>query len=271
MNKILRSDSYKSTFLFLLFFLLAFQTNIKAVGQVKFSAVCPHKQISKNEYLQVQYIVENASNVEQIAPPTFKNFSIVSGPNQQSGMSNINGNIKQFIALEYILKPLRTGNFIFDPATAKADGKTLHSNSLSIVVSNKASGASSGAAAFSPFSNIITDPLPANRTRQFDDYILHKGDNIAEKIKKNLFINVSVNKTTCYVGEPIVASYKLYTRLKSESNIIKSPSFNGFSVSEMEMPDNYTLGTEKYNGREYSVYTLRKVQLYPLQADTVEL
>jgi len=271
MNKILRSGICKSNFSFLWFLYFVFQINSNAVAQVKFSAVCPNKQIGKNEYLQVQYIVENASNVEQIAPPSFKNFSIVSGPNQQSGMSNINGNVSQFIALEYILKPQRIGNFTFDPGTAVVDGKTLRSNSLAIVVSNKSSGTSPGATTFSPFSSILPDPVAAPRMRQFDDYILHRGENIPEKIKKNLFVNVSVNKNTCYVGEPIVASYKLYTRLNSESNIIKSPSFNGFSVSEMELPDNYTLGTEKFNGKEYKVYTLRKVQLYPLQSGTVEL
>ena len=30
-------------------------------------------------------------------------------------------------------------------------------------------------------------------------------------------------------------------------------------------------GIEKYNGRMYNVYTLRKVQLYPLQAGTVAI
>jgi hypothetical protein len=271
MNKTLPPGFYKRLFSFSLFVYFAFQTNANVVAQVKFSATCPNRQIGKNDYLQVQYIVENASNVEQITPPSFKNFSIVSGPNQQSGMSNINGNIKQFIALEFILKPQRTGNFTFDPAIAKVDGKILRSNSLSIAVNNKPSGTSPPANSLSPFANIITDPVTSPHVRQFDDYILHKGENIAEKIKKNLFINISVNKSTCYVGEPIVASYKLYTRLKSESNLIKSPSFNGFSVSEMEMPDNYTLSTEKFNGREYSVYTLRKVQLYPLQPGIAEL
>ncbi len=37
------------------------------------------------------------------------------------------------------------------------------------------------------------------------------------------------------------------------------------------MPDDFTLNNEKYNGRDYSVYTLRKVQLYPLQSGTLEL
>ncbi len=37
------------------------------------------------------------------------------------------------------------------------------------------------------------------------------------------------------------------------------------------MPDNFIISNEKYNGREYSVYTLRKVQLYPLQSGVFEL
>jgi hypothetical protein len=258
---------YKIIFSFLLSCFL-----YKVSAQVKFSAICPHNQIAKNEYLQVQYIVENASNVEQITPPFFKNFVVVSGPNQQSGMSSVNGNIQQFVALEYILKPLQPGNFTLDAATAKADGKTLRSNTLEVQVNNRVSKSSSGATTFaSPFANIITDPFSVPRTRQYDDYILRKGENIPEKIRKNLFVIVSVDKTSCYVGEPVVATYKLYTRLKSESNLTKSPSFNGFSVSELEMPDNYSLSTEKYKGRDYSVYTLRKVQLYPLQPDTIEL
>jgi hypothetical protein len=270
MNKFLRSILFKGLIpvLVLLYFSVQFDTI--AFAQVKFSAVCPNKKISKNEYLQVQFIVENATNVQQVIPPSFKNFSIVSGPNHQSGISNINGNIKQYISIEFILKPRRYGNFTLGPATAKADGKILRSNSLSVEVSNNSTDSSSGGASFSPFANIISDisPPPLHR---FDDYILRQGENLQEKIKKNLFIKVIVSKTNCYVGEPIMASYKLYTRLKSESNLTKSPSLNGFSVSELEMADDFTLNNEKYNGRDYSVYTLRKVQLYPLQPGIIEL
>ena len=90
-------------------------------------------------------------------------------------------------------------------------------------------------------------------------------------MQKNLFIKLDVNKTSCYVGEPIIASYKLYTRLRSETNITSAPSFNGFSVSELELNNNNSATTEKYNGREYNVYTMRKVQLYPLQPGTITL
>lgn len=252
--------------------LVFFTVYHSSFAQVKFSAVCPNRQIGKNEYLQVQYVVENASNVEQITPPDFKNFSIVSGPNQQSSTSIINGAVSQSVALEFILRPTGTGKFTLPPATAKVNGKTLISNSLPVqVTNNPSSGSSSGGAAFSPFSNMMSDVFSAPSLHQYDDYILHKGENVSDKIKKNLFIKLDVNKTSCYVGEPIIATYKLYTRLKSESNLTKTPSFNGFSVSEMKLPDNYANTTEKYNGREYSVYLLRKVQLYPLQAGSVQL
>ncbi|MBK7557473.1 MAG: BatD family protein [Chitinophagaceae bacterium] len=67
-------------------------------------------------------------------------------------------------------------------------------------------------------------------------------------------------------------TYKLYTRLKSESNLVKNPSFNGFSVLDLQLPNDmggYSI--EKFDGREYNVYNIRKVQLYPLLPGNLEL
>jgi hypothetical protein len=242
-------------------------------AQVKFSAAVSDKTIGKNEYLQVQFTVENAANVENIIPPSFKNFAVVSGPNHQSNMTNINGRIKQSLSIGFVLQPLSTGNFTIGSAIAKAEGKEYHSNPLRIQVTNsKSSGSAGRSSVLSPYGNITLDFQAEPATHQFDDYILKKNENVAEKVKKNLFIKIDVSKKSCYVGEPVIATYKLYTRLKSESNVLKAPSFNGFSVSELEMPDNsYQLRTEKYNGRDYNVYTLRKVQLYPLQSGKLSL
>ncbi len=253
-------------------FILFIGISWRGYAQPRLSASASEKEISKNDYVEVQFSVENAVNVEHINPPVFRNFDVVSGPSQQSGMSNINGNVKRYIALSYVLKPRSTGKFTIPGATAKADGKDLRSNPVTITVTNASSSNKSGGNSFtSPFANLALDMPSEPPIHEYDDYILHKGDNIEEKIKKNLFIKVEASKTSCYVGEPIVATYKLYTRLKSESNIIKSPSLNGFSVSELGTSPDYSLSTQKFNGRDYSVYILRKVQLYPLQPGTVEL
>jgi BatD DUF11 like domain len=241
------------------------------IAQPKFSTICSDTRIGKNELLQVQFKLENASNVERILPPVFKNFNVLSGPNQQSGMTSINGKVNQYVAISFTLQPRSTGKFIIEGATAVADGKELKSKPVSIEVTNQstASGNSNSPNTFSPFGGMGFDFPDATPRQQFDDYILKPGEKAEEKVQKNLFIKLDVNKTSCYVGEPIVASYKLYTRLRSESTITDAPSFNGFSVSDLMVNNNGDV--EKYNGRQYNVYTLRKVQLYPLQAGEVTL
>ncbi|NML19716.1 protein BatD [Pseudoflavitalea sp. G-6-1-2] len=93
-----------------------------------------------------------------------------------------------------------------------------------------------------------------------------KPGEIAElKIKQNLLLRVEVSKTSCFVGEPLKVVYKLCSRLNTSSQVMKRPSFTGFSV--MEMVDNYDSKPEieKINGAPYYVNLIRKVQLFPLQ------
>ena len=253
-------------------YLLLFVTllSIKGFSQVKFYAETPNKTIGKNDYLQLNFTVDNANKVDEITPPSFKNFQLVSGPSQQSSMTNFNGSIKRTVSLVYVLKPITTGAFTIGPATASADGHEYHSEPITIKVTNSSS-ASSNNQSISPFSNLTLDELDVPSTHAYDDYILKKGERIEDKIKKNLFVKLDVSKTTCYVGEPIVATYKIYSRLKSESNVQKMPSFNGFSVTDLGTPESFALTNEKYNGREYNVYILRKVQLYPLQPGNIVL
>jgi hypothetical protein len=271
MIKFLQRGSAK--LLFILVFLAATRSSATLFAQASFTTVCPQKKIGKNDYLQVQFKVENSSNVETIIPPSFKNFSIVSGPNQESGMTSVNGKVDQYVSICYFLKPNSTGNFTIGPATAKADGKEYHSNPVNVEVTNASSSPAGNTLpnSLSAFGNMNFDFPVEPSVHRFEDYILKKGENINDKVQKNLFLKLDVSKTNCFVGEPLIASYKLYTRLRSETNVTSAPSFNGFSVSELELNDHNSAVIEKYNGREYNVYTLRKVQLYPLQPGIITL
>ena len=254
--------------IFLFIFLLA---GYATKAQVKFTASVSPAEIGKDEYTQLKLMVENAAEVQQIIPPNLKNFIIVSGPNQESGMTMINGAVKKYIALNFVLKPKAVGNFIIAGALAKADGVDFKSNSVGIKVTAKSSGNNAGSNALnSPFSGMDPFAEPPPRS-SYNDYILRRGENPMEKIKKNMFVRAQVDKASCYVGEPIVATFKLYTRLKSESNMIKNPSFNGFSVIDLQQPNDMSSHVEKMEGREYNVYTIRKAQLYPLLPGNLEL
>lgn len=252
----------------LLFFLLCG----KAAGaQVRFSATVSPSVIGKGELAQLKLSVENAREVQRIDPPSLKNFTVVSGPNQESGMTMVNGDVNRYIALSYLIKPNTTGNLFIPPSTAKADGAEYKSNAVTLKVLAKPTGNSPfGNSPSNPFSGM--DPFGEAVPRRISrDFILKKGEDAVDKINKNMFVKLEVDRTSCYVGEPLVATYKLYTRLKSESNLVKNPSFNGFSVIDLQQPDITSYQVEKMNGREYNVYTVRKVQLYPLLAGELEL
>ena len=257
----------KKIFFLIVSLLLLCQFTVLA--QASFTATISPKTIGKNDVAELKLLVNNAGQVDQIIPPSLKNFIIISGPNQESGMESNNGVTRQYIGITYVLKPRSKGRITIEPAIAKADGKTLRSNPVTLVVDNSTGNNTGGnnVPALPGFPNFFEQ---ATRSA-YQDYILKKGENVNDKINKNIFIKVDVNKNSCYVGEPVVVTYKLYTRLKSESSIIKNPSFNGFSVIDLLQPDHLYNSVENLNGKEYNVYILRKSQLYPLQAGAVEL
>jgi hypothetical protein len=243
--------------------------NYSVTAQAKFTAKISPATIGKDEMAELKLLVENAANVQNITPPALDKFIIISGPNQESGMESINGITTQYTGITFILKPKTKGDFTIGAATASADGKTLKSNAVKIKVVNEPTGNS--ISSNSPFSGLMNFDEPVVRRGSYSDYILKKGENITDKINRNIFIKVDASKTSCYVGEPILVTYKLYTRLKSESNITKNPSFNGFSVIDMLRSNDISALVEKLNGWDYNVYSLRQTQLYPLQPGNVEL
>ncbi|TAG99557.1 MAG: protein BatD [Sphingobacteriales bacterium] len=221
---------------------------------VKISLSVSATRISMQDYLQVQYLIENTTRVSSFIPPKFKQFQIVEGPNQTTGYNMVNGNLKEYVSFSYLLRPGKAGKWVIPAATARVEGKNYTSNAVEVVVSKGA------VAAPSEESMVAAEEL-----------ILKPGEQAVNKIRNNLFVRLEVDRTSVMVGEPIVATYKLYTRLRSESRVTQRPSFNGFSVYDMANPDQMDATKEQFQGREYNVYLLRKVQLYPLQAGTFEL
>jgi hypothetical protein len=246
-----------------------------ASGQVKFNTVVSSQDIGRCDYLQVEYVIENARQIDQLTPPDFQGFQVVQGPIQSSGMSIVNGNMSQYKSLSFVLQPVKTGKFIIGGASATVDGKHMRSNAITIMVngSSSSSGAGGNSRPVNPFPSINWPPNPRDLTPGDveRDIVLKPGESAKEKIRKNLFLKVQVDKTSCYVGEPIVATYKLYSRLSSESRVTKRPSLNGFSVYDMVDPNTDAPTVERLNGKAYTVHIIRKTQLIPLQPGTIDL
>ncbi len=252
--------------IFLLSFCFLIGCCMAGKAQVKFSTIISEREVGKDDYLQVEYRVENATSVESVTAPAFTNFSVASPPAQQNVVNVVNGAVSRYLAVAYILKPLSTGKFSIEGATAIIDGKKMRSNAVTVTVTNAAPRPAAPSA--NPFLglNVPDEPPEVN-----EEYVLRKGESASAKIKDNILVKLDVSKTTCYAGEPIVATYKLYSRLKSESRVTKRPSLSQFSVYDMVQPEANNPSVEKLNGKLYNTHIIRKVQLYPLQDGSFDL
>ena len=204
---------------------------VLVLGQVRFTAFTDKQKLGMDGYIQLQYSIDNASEVQQFTPPVFKNFIIVDGPTYISSTILNNGKLCPSRSFIYILQPMAVGSYVLSPATAKVNGKLISSNSISIEVVSAASARNQYH--FKGAGNAKNN----EQLKLFSDYILKNGEDLQDKIRKNLFIKVDVDKTSCFEGEPVVATYKLSPRLKSESRVVRRPYFNGFSVYDMVNPE----------------------------------
>lgn len=239
-----------------------------AMAQLHFTAQASTKDMGKTDYVQVQFVIENAKQIGNVQTPDFSDFTIIEGPNQSTGMSITNGNMSQYKGIIFLLQPKRTGTLIIKPATAMVDGQSMHSNPLQITVHNQGGQGNSKTPGFNP----LPDPSwPTAQPTVDMDEVVRPGENVEDKIRKNFFIKVEVSKMDCYLGEPIVATYKLYARLRSDSRVTRHPSLNGFSVYDMIDPADDRVSVEKINGKNFSVHIIRETQLIPLQPGDITL
>jgi len=107
------------------------------------------------------------------------------------------------------------------------------------------------------FSDLpIDDPAENSILKEFEDP--------QKKIQKNIFVTATANKTECYIGEPILLSYKLYSSLQSTSTISKLPSLFGFNLTELDA-DNEIPVQKKIRGKTYREFIVEQYQLISFQ------
>lgn len=223
--------------------------------------------IGKNDVLQIEYEADNVS-MEQFVLPRFDKWTVVSGPNLSSSTTQTGSVVKQQMVYSVMVQPIVTGLLTVPGATALINNKPQRSNTVTVLVKSVSHVAGNKPPAPSPVSSLfdqlpIEDEVPANQ-------YLKKGEKAIDKIKNNILIRLEVSKPNCYVGEPVLATYKLCTRLRSKSKVVKQPQFSGCTVVELT-EDDQNQHVEKINGIQYNVFVIRKVQLVPLEAGKLVL
>ena len=217
----------QTPFLLTLFFTLGM---VILRGQnTEFTASANKTTVGKNETFRVTYTLKGDG--KDFTSPDFEHFRVVGGPMKGSNYSSINGRVSQSVTWTYDLKPQKVGTFNISKASVSSEGKKIYSNPLTIKVVKSS--------------------------------VKPKNPNSPEaKASAGTILEVSVNRKSAYVGQPIYVTYKIYSRFRYNIGIPEEPDFEGFIATD-NTPDKSKAKIEVREGKEYYSDVLKQFVLFP--------
>lgn len=230
--------------------LLLFCTSLLFAQDVKFTASVSKNEVGTGEQFQIDFSVNG--NADGFTPPNFSGFQVLSGPNESTSMTSINGNTTVSTSLSYILMAVKEGEFTIGPATAIVNGHRLSTNAIKIKV-------------------VKGRPVPQNSQAQSVPDHITEGN--PSDLSKSLFIKAVVDKTNVYQGEQITLNYRLYTNVGIEqSQVDNLPVLNGFWNEDIKnVQQQVQWRVETYKGVSYHVADIKQTILFPEHAGNLTI
>ncbi len=200
--------------------------------------------VSLDEQFRVVYSVN--SSPDSFITPDFVGFNVLAGPSTstRSSVQIINGQRTESFQYSYtfILQAKAVGKYTIPSASAVVKGKNYSSNSKSIEVVAAS-----------------TDKSESN-------------SGVGDISNEDIFLKLELNKSKAVIGEPILATIKLYTRVPiSGFEDVRFPSFDGFWSQEVETPQNIEFVRESVDGRIYDAALIRKYVLFPQKSGQLSI
>ena len=213
--------------------------------------VSAKKQVFVGERFQV--VFESNAEGRNFQAPSFEGFNVVGGPftSTSSSIQVVNGSISRTTRNSYTfaLQAIQEGTFRIGSASLTVSGDKVNSEPFEIKVlpddgSHAPSGGGGGSSNQRQSQQNTNDPQVSG---------------------KDLFFRCIPSKKSVYVGEQVVLTYKLYTKVPVSSvSLSKVPSYAGFWTKDIS-DNNGTLkqSSEYVNGIEYTTAEIQKMIIVP--------
>ncbi len=174
---------------------------------------------------------------------------ITYGSGTSTRISVVNGQTSSNFLFNYIIVPSREGNFSIPEIEIDYQGKTYRTNSVSF--SARQNPETPQKQNISQSSKNFATP-PSNSQSQ---------NKISKRGNKNIFVENEINKKSVFINEPIILTFKVYSRVAFlEQPIYKAPETNSFWKEDAPERNE----AQKVNYNETLYYMLdKKTILYP--------
>ena len=230
---------------------------VTAHAAVSFTVQAPRQVVAGNKF-NVTFVLRNAEGSNFHAPEV-AGASQIYGPGKSTSYSSswVNGKTSSSSSEEYTMlyKANQPGRLRIGAASIVVDGKTLHTNPVTIEVVAGGSGSSS-----------YRDDEPQQRRGgvQYNDPSTQSAEKAVTS--GDIFVRIEMSKPRVFEQQAVVCTIKLYTKYQVSQFIpTQQPSFDGFLIEEIPMQPSLN-NVESVNGQQYMVAILKKCLLYPQQS-----
>lgn len=231
------------------------------LAQAQEMTVNAPESVFEGDVFTVKFVVND--NSKDFNGPSFKGFSLISGPNVSSStsMTFMNGQSSRSVSTSYSyrLKADVEGTFIVEPASCTVDGKKINSRRFNIKV-EKMSAAQQQQRQQQQQQRQAYDPWAQQpqQATQIDD--------------KTLFARASVSKSNPYQGEQVIITYKIYTQVPiSQFAIDKLPGNKGFWAEDLSVGQQIRQYEETVGDRRYQVAEIRRGALFAQESGQLSI
>ncbi len=216
-------------------------------------AVSGPRQVIEGQQFQLEYTLYNASG-KDFRRPEFSGCRVLyEGRSSGSSISVVNGKMDRQTTETHVitLKAEKEGEYTFAPATITAKDKTYSTQSWKLTVLPPDKNQSSGGGNSS------------SSGRQ---------SGMGETGDTRTFVRMILSRNQVYEQEPVLATFKVYTRAQGlQPESFTFPTFEGFVSQEIELPQNQSFELENYKGENYRVATLKKCLLFPQRSGKITI
>ena len=213
--------------------------------------VSAKKQVFVGERFQV--VFESNAEGRNFQAPSFEGFNVVGGPftSTSSSIQVVNGSISRTTRNSYTfaLQAIQEGTYRIGSASLTVSGDKVSSEPFEIkVLPDDGSHAYTGGGGSS-----------SNQGQS------QQNTNDPQVSGKDLFLRCIPSKKSVYVGEQVVLTYKLYTKVPVSSvSLSKVPSYAGFWTKDISDNSGTLKQSSEYvNGIEYTTAEIQKMIIVP--------
>lgn len=225
--------------------------------------VSAKKQVVVGERFQV--VFEANAEGRSFTAPSFEGFNVVGGPftSTSSSIQMTGAGVTRTVrnSYTYALQAFQEGTFRIGSASLTVNGEKITSEPFDIkVLPDDGSNSGAGSGGYSGGGSTQGQAQQSSSDPEVSG--------------KDLFLKVVPSKKSVYVGEQVVLTYKLYTKVPVSSlSVEKMPSYAGFWTKDISDNNGGALrqSSEYVNGVEYTVAEIQKMVIVPQRSGSLTL